>query len=70
MIIAGYRRIAGQASRGGEAALLAARLAVGWLMLLHGLRHTTRIARPQMIWALTGFPRKLRAIEVNPALPR
>lgn len=41
MIIAGYRRIAGQASRGGEAALLAARLAVGWLMLLHGLRKFT-----------------------------
>lgn len=41
MIIMGYRRIAGYLSRAREAALLAARLVVGWLMLLHGLAKFT-----------------------------
>jgi putative oxidoreductase len=38
MIIAGYRRLAGQLSRAPGAALLIARLVLGWLMLLHGLK--------------------------------
>lgn len=42
MIIMGYRRLAGHLSRAREAALLAARLIVGWLMLLHGLQKFTR----------------------------
>ncbi len=38
MIIAGYRRAAGQLSRFRDAGLLTARLILGWLMLLHALR--------------------------------
>lgn len=38
MIIAGYRRAAGLLSRAADVALLAARLALGWFMLLHGLQ--------------------------------
>ena len=38
MIIMGYRRIAGHLARGRDGALLAARLVLGWYMLLHGLQ--------------------------------
>lgn len=38
MIIAGYRRAAGLLSRAPDVALLVARLALGWYMLLHGLQ--------------------------------
>ena len=56
MIIMGYRRIAGYLTRAREGAPLAARLVVGWLMLLHGLQKFTGPGGAAFRHLLTALP--------------